>query len=109
MTDDITVVRNTKVDIARVKMHDYVFVSRWPDCDPNDPWAVGYIIEVGINYVVVANEDGTIIPEVGIRRWPNVMKITKKVGRMIAAKMPGMEESEFDPQNIADIFVAKKS
>jgi hypothetical protein len=33
--------------MRRLCIGDYVFVSRWSDGDLNDPWAVGFLTEVG--------------------------------------------------------------
>lgn len=72
--------------IKNVKIGDYVFLSRWPTPDPNDPWAVGQIVEHGIdlggNFYRVSNID---------RVFRNARKITPKEGKHICDEWPGLE------------------
>jgi hypothetical protein len=77
---------------------DYVFASRWSDCDPGDPWAVGHVSEIGEGFVVV----GDVTP----RRFPCAMRITAEQGTSIIAHYPGMEKN-YQPRNyraIARVF-----
>lgn len=79
---------------------DYVFASRWSDCDPGDPWTVGHISELGPNFVVVG--------EVTQRRWPKAMRISEEQGRRIIEQYPPME-ADFQSANykaIARVFGA---
>ena len=32
---------------SRISIGDYVFVSKYEDADPNDPWAVGFVDAIG--------------------------------------------------------------
>jgi hypothetical protein len=83
---------------ADLEVGDYVFASRWSDCDPCDPWVVGHISELGPNFVVVG--------DVSTRRWPKVMLIDHEQGRRIIEQYPPMEK-EGAPLNypaIARIF-----
>jgi len=86
-----------------VSVGDYVFASRWGDCDPGDPWAVGYVSEVGPNWVVVGN--------VSQRRYSKVMRITEEQGRRIAERYPSMESGykSFQYKEIAKIFGVEAS
>lgn len=82
---------------------DYVFASRWSDCDPGDPWAVGHVSEIGAGFVVV----GDVSP----RRWPKAMRISAEQGRRIVESYPGME-ANYEPQSyeaIARVFGIAKS
>lgn len=73
---------------------DYVFASRWGDCDPGDPWVVGHISELGADFVVIG--------EVNKRRWPRAMLITHEQGRRIVEQYPLLEEN-WRPRNFEEI------
>lgn len=77
---------------------DYVFASRWSDCDPGDPWAVGHVSALGEGFVVVG--------EVSPRHWPKAMRITPEQGRSIVEQYPDMERNwqAFNYQGIAQVF-----
>lgn len=93
-------VRNKPVDTS-ISIGDYVFASRWGDCSPGDPWAVGGVTEVGDGYVVVGDASG--------RRFPKAMKITHEQGARICASFPELEGEPFDGAKIAEIFGEKAS
>lgn len=57
------------------KIGDYVHAHRWSDQDPNDPWCVGHVSEIGDNYVVVG-----LYSE---RRWSRWENITGEEGRQL--------------------------
>ncbi len=69
-----------------INVDDYVFVSRWSDEDPNDPWYVGFISEVGEDsrgkFFRVHDQ---------ARYWRNCRKITKEEGDTILATFPDLE------------------
>jgi hypothetical protein len=74
---------------------DYVFASRWGDCDPGDPWAVGFVERVGTENLRL----------VGFPRfWPCAMKITSEQGQRICAAYPAMERLPLDYEAIARVF-----
>lgn len=76
---------------------DYVFASRWSDCDPGDPWHIGYVSEVGKDYVVIG--------EVSLRRWGNAMRISEEQGHRIAKEYPVLEQGPALPYaEIARVF-----
>lgn len=79
-----------------LQLGDYVFASRWSDCDPGDPWAVGHISEIGDGYVVVAG--------VTLKRFPKAMRITPEQGARIAAEFPAMERETQDFGAVARVF-----
>lgn len=83
---------------------DYVFASRWSDCDWNDPWAVGYVLSLGDNYVTVGNEDKTINLQIGTQSWRYAMLITKEQGERIIAQYPVLEGSVFYEDAVSRIF-----
>ncbi len=58
---------------------DYVFVSKYGDADPNDPWHVGIVNEIGIDH------KGSFIRiyDTGVRTWRNAVKIDKEAGDSI--------------------------
>jgi hypothetical protein len=58
---------------------DYVFLSKYSDADPNDPWFIGRIDEIGLN------KKGAFIRchEAGQRYWRNAIKINKETGNML--------------------------
>lgn len=95
--DTIPIVRN-QVAPGDLAIGDYVFVSRWSDCDPADPWAVGHISEIGENFIVV----GDVSP----RWWRKAMRITEEQGRSIIEQYPLMEANlaSFNYKTIAQIF-----
>ncbi|MGZ4953564.1 MAG: hypothetical protein ACXV8Q_00510 [Methylobacter sp.] len=103
------IVRNHKVSEQELAIDDYVFASRWSDCDPNDPWAVGYISFIGDGFIRVSNKDGSMIDGVGARLWPNAMRISSEVGEKIVKNMPGLEGFPFNPVRIAEIFGEPKA
>jgi hypothetical protein len=74
---------------------DYVFVSRWGDCDPGDPWAVGYVEAADTKIVKLVNSP---------RLWPCAMKITHEQGVSICEHYPGMERSVLDYEAVARVF-----
>lgn len=95
--DTIPIVRNLAApgDLA---IGDYVFASRWSDCDPGDPWAVGHVSEIGSNYVVV----GDVSP----RGWRKAMRITAEQGQRIIEQYPPMEANRaaINYKAIAQVF-----
>lgn len=94
--DNAPIVVNIKAP-SDLAIGDYVFASRWSDCDPGDPWHVGHVSEVGPGYVVVG--------EVSQRRWGNAMRITEEQGSRIAAEYPVMEDGRALPyKEIARVF-----
>lgn len=84
-----------------VKIGDYVFASRWSDCDWNDPWCIGHVCEKGVNFVrVQAREDK-------IWQLAYCRKITEEIGANIIKHYPRLEGSSFDPIHSAKIFDLK--
>lgn len=96
--------RNPKAP-GDLKVGDYVFASRWGDCDPGDPWYVGHVAEIHLSppghavpypgYVVLAESP---------RRWPHAMRITPEQGARIVAELPSMEGQPRDFAAIARVF-----
>lgn len=89
------IVRNQKVT-SNLSVGDYVFASRWSDCDPGDPWCVGHITFLGDAFVVVG--------DVSQRRFPHAMKISLDQGERIIETYPGLERKPCDFKQIAAIF-----
>lgn len=87
MSHDTRLVRMYKVKDHRkdFSIGDYVFVSRWSDCDPNDPWALGFIGGFpDEGRLTICEQDGSRIKGVGVRTWPYAFKVTEELGhRMI--------------------------
>lgn len=83
-----------------LQVGDYVFASRWSDCDPGDPWHVGHVSEIGEGFVVIGEISG--------RRWKNAMRITPEQGKRIVEHYPAMERNYtgLDYKAIAEIFGA---
>lgn len=80
-----------------LRIGEYVFASRWSDCDPGDPWNVGHVSEIGDGFIVC----GDASP----RRWPKAMRITKEQGARICAEFPILEETNpSDYAAIAEVF-----
>ena len=71
-----------------MNIKDYVFVSRWSDEDPNDPWCVGFISEIGKDtrgdFFKVENSN---------RYWIHCRKITKDEGDTILSTFPDLEDN----------------
>jgi len=59
--------------IKRVKIDDYVLVSRWSDHDLNDPWFIGHISEYGVD-----NQGDYYKLKEDHRFWRNVFRISKE-------------------------------
>jgi len=59
----------------------YVLVTKYLDADPNDPWRVGFITEVGQDVkgdFIRVDED--------MRKWRNVQLITADEGKEIVER-----------------------
>ena len=70
-----------------MNINDYVFVSKWSDEDPNDPWYVGFITEIGKDsrgYFFKVQDSN--------RYWRHCRKITKEEGDIILSTFPDLEE-----------------
>jgi len=89
-----------------LRLGDYVFATRWPDADWNDPWAVGFVGVIGKNYVELREEDGRLIEGVGIRGFPFAVRISSAQGASILGEYPDMERSPFDAIRAAQIIRA---
>jgi len=58
---------------------DYVFLSKYGDADPNDPWFIGLVDEIGLDH-----KGGFIrCYETGQRCWRNAIRISMKEGDKI--------------------------
>ena len=77
------------------KVGDYVFACRWSDADWNDPWGIGFVSELGDNYVRLSNKDGSQIPELGVRAFRNAIIITAAQAEQILSEYPARERSLF--------------
>lgn len=83
-----------------LKIGDYVFASRWGDCDPGDPWGVGYVSYLADNWILL---------EGGHKRWPRASRITEEQGARIIAEYPPKEGGRGIPYEfIHSIFAPKK-
>ena len=78
-----------------IEIGDYVFACRWGDADWNDPWAIGFVSEIGKNYVTVSQENGELIPGVGNRSFRCVKKITAEQAQSILKEYPSREGTPF--------------
>ena len=81
-----------------INLGDYVFAHRWSDCDWNDPWAVGFVCEIGRNFVRLDDGGGGLIEGVGRRAWPCFQRVSGDVGANILEHYPGREGTTFDPE-----------
>jgi hypothetical protein len=79
-----------------LQIGDYVFASRWSDCDPSDPWCVGVITYIGVNYVIIG--------AVSRRCWGYAMRITPEQGERICEAFPKMEGERRSYRKIAALF-----
>ena len=62
---------------------DYVFLSKYSDSDPNEPWYIGLIDEIGLD-----RKGGFIrCYEAGQRCWRNAIKIDKETGDMLLSAL----------------------
>lgn len=95
--DNRPIIRNQKAP-GDLVIGDYVFASRWGDCDPGDPWHVGHVTEIGEDFVVVG--------DVSQRCWANAMKITPDQGKSIVERFSDMEKNwvRNNYKEIADVF-----
>lgn len=80
-----------------LKVGDYVFASRWTDCDPGDPWRIGNVAEIGPNWISF---------EFNGRRYPNAMRITAEQAERIITQYPALENRRgpLPYKAILDIF-----
>lgn len=77
---------------------EYVFASRWGDCDWCDPWCVGHVSALDhAGYVTLAESP---------RRWRHAMRITPEQGRRIVEQYPELERQfvSLDYERVASIF-----
>ena len=91
-------INNTTTVQTSVKLGDYVFASRWSDCDPNDPWAVGFVTGLiqgkdSKVFVTIGDLEGKPIPNIGNRWFHNVIPISHKLGKKLCETMPSLEGS----------------
>lgn len=89
---------------------DYVFASRWSDCDWCDPWYVGHIAEIHrfAPEYAVPYPGYVVLREAPHRRWPHAMRLTAEQGKKIIEQYPRLER-EFRPLDyklVASIFEA---
>ena len=77
-------------------VNDYVFASRWPDKDWNDPWCIGYILEETKDRVLLHDGRCNIIGR--NRRWPCWEVISEGLGRKIIESYPQLEGQPFDEE-----------
>lgn len=98
---------NSKVT-GTLAVGDYVFASRWSDCDPGDPWFVGHIAEIHLASPehAVPYPGYVVLAEAPNRRWPHAMRITPEQGARIIAEFPRMEHGPRDFSAIARVFGA---
>lgn len=75
---------------------DYVFASRWTDCTPGNPWAIGHVSAIGAHCVVVGDASE--------RQWPNAMKITAEQAQRIMAAYPAMEDAPTNLRAVAEVW-----
>lgn len=94
MHEDTTPIVRNQPAPGDLKRGDYVFASKWSDCDPGDPWEVGFVSLVGDDYVVLS----------GPRHWRKAMRITQEQGHRICAEYPAMEGMPLDYNAIAKVF-----
>ena len=89
MPRPIRPVRGVAVEESSVKLGDYVLATRWGDCGPSDPWAVGFVSEVGAHYVLI---DG-----VGHRAYRYILPISGEAGSWIVRDYPSYEGDDEAP------------
>jgi hypothetical protein len=86
---------------------DYVFASRWGDCDWGDPWYVGHVAEIHLSPPEHAVPyPGYVVLKESPRRWPHAMRITPEQGRRIIENYPALERESrpLDYKLVAEIF-----
>jgi len=88
---------------------DYVFASRWSDCNPGDPWCVGHVAEIHLSAPeqAVPYPGYVVLAEGSYRRWPHAMRITLEQGARIIAELPRMEKEPRDFGAVARVFGLK--
>lgn len=62
-----------------ITVGQYVLATKFPDADPNDPWFVGVVSELGIDLI----GDFIRIDACGFRKWRYVTQITPDEGKSI--------------------------
>jgi hypothetical protein len=89
---------------GELELGDYVFATRWPDADWNDPWAIGYVGVIGKNYIELRQEDNKLIPGVGLRGFKFAKTVSREQADLIIAEYKPREGTEFLDEIIALIF-----
>lgn len=92
---DQPLVFNQDASPAFLKPGDYVFASRWEDCSPGDPWAVGYVSEVREGYVTLITSP---------RSWRHARCISLEQGKRIVEQYPDLERSRVNFKRIREIW-----
>lgn len=95
---------NPTVASQNLKVHDYVYVSRWSDCDPNDAWAVGFVTIVNDDYIKIKDAEGNPISNVADRRWKYGIKIPGMLGPLLLEELPKLRNGPFNPSDIYKLF-----
>ncbi len=89
---------------ADLDIGDYVFACRWSDADWNDPWAVGYVHEIGKSFVTLSTEKGELIPGVGFRGFQHALRVTRLQADKIIEQYKPREGEDFVCEIISEIL-----
>ena len=78
-----------------VSLGDYVLATKYSDCDPQDPWRVGFVVRIitdkrGETYII-GEQDGTWND---FREYRHAKKITADEGRAWLEANDGTERPE---------------
>ena len=81
--------------ISGIDIGDYVLATRWPDEDPNDPWAVGFVVGIHADWgVMVSDHNCKPIQGIGLRWFSNARKISADDGKKIVKEWPRLEAAD---------------
>lgn len=78
---------STKELQSPLNIGEYVFVTKYSDYCPEDPWAVGIVIrkDLDSNFVYVGDELGNYIKGIGAARWRYAYRVSREQGDALVA------------------------
>ncbi len=90
-----------------LRIGDYVFATRWPDADWNDPSGVGFVSSIGRNSIGLCNEDGSRIENIGLYVFRHAIKIDAEQGQRLVADYQSREGTPFRPDIAYEILYGR--
>ena len=80
-----------------LKTGEYVFACKFGDADWNDPWCIGFVGELGKDFITLTEHDGKPIKGFsGSYLYSQFRRITREQGEAIIREYRIRQGSEFD-------------